>query len=85
MFRTWYSIRCPIVDPTAAQFASPVSLEHYRAWKPGDEVKVGRCMWCGADIYRTVQKLGGAPLSICSEECEDACTRDMEEDMRRLG
>lgn len=36
-----------IVDPTAAQFPALLS---YEEWKPGDEVLVGKCMNCGAQL-----------------------------------
>lgn len=64
-----------IVDPTASQFGDPVmdgfGLE-YRAWKPGDEVRVGRCMNCGEDIYAEVENLkdgGKSHRSVCSDDC----------------
>ena len=73
-----------IVDPTVSQFPSwDVVPEAYRAWKPGDEVRVGTCLWCGSDIHRVVPKLDGEEerQSFCDKECE----RDMEIDMRRFG
>ena len=61
-----------IVDPTVAQFGEPLP---YRTWKPGDEVRVGRCLQCGDDIYRRVKALGGATESICGRECEEEFAR----------
>jgi hypothetical protein len=60
-----------IVDPTVSQFATwGISPEAYRAWKPGDEVRVGRCMECGDDIYRAVQTLDDEVCLICVE-CDE--------------
>jgi len=60
-----------IVDPTVIQFPG---LGEYKPWNPGDEVRVGRCMNCGDDIWRAVQSLTGDPggsTIVCSKECED--------------
>jgi hypothetical protein len=58
-----------IVDPTVSQFdGDEVS---YKEWKPGDEVRVGRCMNCGIDIWRAVQTLTGDRPCICSDECSE--------------
>lgn len=77
-----------IVDPTVMQFFAPTSktLEamiaetSYEPFKPGDEVRVGRCMECGGPIYGVVQALDdprpklpkGASTNACSEECSEA-------------
>jgi hypothetical protein len=60
-----------IVDPTVSQFGMWDTVpEAYRAWKPGDEVRVGRCMECGDDIYRVVQTLDdGVRESFCDVKC----------------
>jgi hypothetical protein len=60
-----------IVDPTRAQFPGIIQ---YEPWKPGDEVRVGKCMECGDDIWRPIQSLDEDPghASVCSKECEDA-------------
>lgn len=61
-----------VVDPTASQFRGGV-LE-YRAFQPGDEVRVSRCMQCGDDIYACLASLDDVPTrrSMCSDECEAA-------------
>lgn len=65
-----------IVDPTASQF--PAIME-YIPWKPGDVVRVGKCMNCGEEIWRPVQRLDVAPavVSACSKECEEAVLEDL--------
>ena len=63
-----------VVDPTESQFEAIAS---YEPWKPGTEVRVGRCMWCGDDIYRAVQSLNGARVSFCSPECEKLMVDDL--------
>lgn len=58
-----------IIDPTAKQWQlMPVE---YVAWKPGDEVCIGRCMNCGDYIYGTPESLNGSRKEICSDECYD--------------
>lgn len=58
-----------VVDPTARQF-SGCGVVEYVPWKPGDEVRVGRCMNCGEDIYERVESLQGSRREICGETCE---------------
>lgn len=57
-----------IVDPTVSQFDVVFS---YHPWKPGDEVRVGKCMNCGDEIWRSVQVLDPPPKRecICGEDC----------------
>jgi len=58
-----------IVDPTKSQF--PMVFD-YEAWVPGTEVYVGKCMNCGAEIYKAVQKLeeaAGLNTGVCSDVC----------------
>ena len=64
-----------IVDPTAAQFPG---VFEYEAWKPGDDVRVGKCMNCGEDIWRPVQTLDVEPKreSSCSSACEAELMRE---------
>lgn len=59
-----------IVDPTAAQFPA---LFEYEPWSPGQEVRVGRCMNCGDDIYLAVDTLDIEPPQKCI--CSEACAR----------
>jgi len=65
-----------IVDPTAGQFGAGVG--EYIPWTPGTQVRVGRCMNCGEDIYKAVEALGGDRECICSPECH----REMAESLR---
>lgn len=61
-----------IVDPTASQFPA---LMEYEEWKSGDEVRVGRCMNCGEDIWRPMTSLDQPPNN--ETFCDDDCYRDM--------
>ena len=68
-----------IVDPTVAQFPS---VMEYEEWEPGDEVRVGKCMECGEEIWRSVQTLdvedpGCRRPYFCSEECSVAMAKSM--------
>lgn len=57
-----------VVDPTASQFGM---VFDYEPWEPGMEVRVGRCMECGVDIWRAVDTLDEDHSDcICSKECE---------------
>lgn len=59
-----------IVDPTAKQFTSGVGS--YEPWVPGSEVRVGKCMNCGDEIWESLDSLEDVKIkSICSEECAD--------------
>ena len=66
-----------IVEPTASQFPG---IAAYEPWQPGDEVMVGCCMDCGAEIWIAVQSLDEpAPRpTFCSEACEEATRRYLE-------
>lgn len=56
-----------IVDPTAAQFL-PGGV--YTPLDPSKhDVKLGRCMNCGADIYG---KISDGSKCVCSQDCADA-------------
>jgi hypothetical protein len=61
-----------IIDPTIDQLkGQPVVYEPFR---PGDTVRVGRCMFCGEPIYASVEKLDD-PIyrrSFCDEDCSNA-------------
>ncbi len=59
-----------VVDPTADQFG--VILD-YEEWNPGDEVRVGKCMECGENIWREVDTLSD-PAHVerfCGTACEN--------------
>jgi hypothetical protein len=59
-----------IVDPTRAQFPGAIA---YEAWSPGQTVRVGRCMNCGADIWRESNDLKSVRREeICGEDCARA-------------
>lgn len=69
-----------IVDPTAIQYTDPEGCYgypdlKYEAWEPGMEVRVGKCMECGSDIYAAVQSLDGVRRTFC----DDTCRSDFEE------
>lgn len=59
-----------IIDPTASQW--PLLPAEYVAWKPGNEVCIGRCMECGDYIYAAPNSLDGARKEICSDKCYNA-------------
>lgn len=56
-----------VVDPTAKQFGD--GPYEYKPFESGDEVRVGRCMDCGDDIYANVDALGGARKYFCNDDC----------------
>lgn len=64
-----------VVDPTREQFPGPID---YEPWKPGDEVRTGKCMWCGDDIWRAVDTLDEdhSGECACSPECERELQRE---------
>lgn len=70
-----------IVDPTVSQFGV---VFDYCPWKPGDEVRVGKCMNCGDEIWRSVQVLDPPPKQecICSDECKVSFAKYMEDPQR---
>lgn len=65
-----------ILDPTASQFPH---IHGYEPWRPGTEVRVGRCMECGTDLYAAVDSLDVEPphRSMCDEKCAEAFERSM--------
>lgn len=65
-----------IVDPTASQF--PMLID-YEPWRPGDDVRVGKCMECGEEIWTAMQDLNHPPRSrwFCTRECEEFFTSDL--------
>lgn len=67
-----------VVDPTVGQFPDPF-LE-YERWIPGDEVRVGKCMNCGREIWRALQTLEEEPPreSFCDAMCLKECFGDTE-------
>lgn len=62
-----------IVDPTASQFEA---IFEYEPWKPGDLVRVGKCMNCGDEIWRTTESLDKAIKQECI--CSDICKNEFE-------
>jgi hypothetical protein len=64
-----------IVDPTASQFDF---VGEYVPWEPGAEVRVGRCMDCGEDIYARPTALGEPPKDLYSTTfCDARCAENM--------
>lgn len=57
-----------IIDPTKSQFNAVFS---YEPWESGDEVQIGSCMDCGAEIWVNVDTLDVSPLR--QEFCDDDC------------
>jgi hypothetical protein len=62
-----------IVDPTASQFPG---IFEYEPWVPGTEVRVGKCMNCGEDIWQAVESLEEAEKVSGQCICSDACERE---------
>ena len=60
-----------VVDPTASQF--PGGVLHYESFEPGHEVRTGRCMNCGEDLYEVVHDLSQEPRrrTFCDDRCSD--------------
>lgn len=58
-----------VIDPTAKQFGF---IFAYEPWVPGTEVRVGKCMECGDEIWKAVQTLEEEPRreTFCSKDCE---------------
>lgn len=56
-----------IVDPTAAQFSD--GIHAYEEWVEGDDVRLGSCYNCGAEIWGPPDN--GHPIA-CSPECHDS-------------
>lgn len=61
-----------VVDPTHSQFTGHGGILEYEAWAPGQEVRVGKCMDCGDEIWRPVITLNEEPKheTFCSKFCE---------------
>lgn len=60
-----------VVDPTRTQFPMVMA---YEPFVPGDDVRVGKCMNCGDEIWKPVQSLSEEPAQecVCGKECENA-------------
>jgi hypothetical protein len=79
---------CNHHDPTARQFTDVLGSYRYlkldyQEWKPGDKVRVGRCMNCGDDIYKEVQSLNGERHCVCSDECHQQLAAEFNHQMQR--
>lgn len=72
-----------IVDPTAAQFPE---LLDYVEWRPGDAVRIGKCGYCGKEIFAAVQSLSALPARkyVCDDECGAVYAKYIDEDGARL-
>lgn len=74
-----------IVDPTEAQFQTVLE---YIPWSPDKEVRVGRCVNCGIDIYAKVPSLDepGHTRNFCDDPgCEVEYAAYLNDDVRRYG
>ncbi len=56
-----------VVDPTVSQF---VNIVEYIEYEEGMEVRIGKCMNCGGDIY-DITMFSDKSTCVCSIECED--------------
>lgn len=67
-----------IVDPTASQFPGGFAGD-YEPFEPGTEVRVGRCMYCGEDLYATIMRLDEEPphRTFCDDRCHDAMASEV--------
>ncbi len=63
-----------IVDPTANQFLNVVE---YIEYKEGMEIRVGKCINCGCDIYDTTL-FPDKSTQICGIECEEELAKEFE-------
>jgi hypothetical protein len=58
-----------IVDPTEEQFPG---VMQYEEWRPGDAVRIGKCMECGDEIWADIESLDDGPPpheTFCSDDC----------------
>ncbi len=62
-----------VVDPTASQFPGVL---HYAEWTPGEEVRIGKCMECGEEIWAALESLDEPPpvKRFCNDNCAGAFT-----------
>ena len=68
-----------IFDPTMSQFGA---VFEYEPWISGSEVRVGKCMNCGNEIWESVQELSEiVTKSICSDKCEVDFEAYLQEEM----
>ena len=59
-----------IQDPTASQYTA---LFSYEVWTPDMEVRVGKCMDCGSELWGLVPDLDTeVRKSFCDQDCEDS-------------
>jgi hypothetical protein len=59
-----------VVDPTESQFPAVLS---YEEWKPGDPVRIGKCMDCGQEIWEGVTSLDNVRIRrFCDANCEQS-------------
>ena len=69
-----------IVDPTAIQFA-PEGILGYKVYTEGDEVRLGPCANCGADIMGQPED---ARPTVCGLECHKEFTAYLMDESYRL-
>lgn len=58
-----------VVDPTSDQFPA---LYAYEPFRPGGKVRVGKCMYCGEELWAAVDSLDVTPpvRTFCGTDCE---------------
>src|SRR5688572_29828181 len=66
-----------IVDPTVSQFVG--ACVDYEPFEAGHEVRVGRCMNCGDDIYAVILVLDEPPPRpyFCGDHCSAEMAREV--------
>jgi len=68
----WLTDGTRTIDPTRAQFINAGGILAYKPFVPGDKVRAGACMDCGAEIWVSVQSIDDSPprSTFCSPACE---------------
>lgn len=56
-----------VIDPTASQFTG---ITQYEEYQEGMEVRIGKCMNCGDEIYDNTMN-SKKSTCVCSKACED--------------
>ncbi len=69
-----------ILDPTASQYEG---ISRYEPWKPGEEICVGRCLVCGVDLWRPVERLDDD--NAFYGPCSTACFLKLKEEIEEKG
>lgn len=69
-----------VIDPTAGQFT--FGIFSYEEYVEGDEIRLGKCMNCGDEIWGSPER--GRP-SVCSDSCGEDLMLGMEEIAAKYG